>query len=500
MAFGSASNVQSPAVLKKSDGAQNVGYGSDTVASKLDDIQDNTVDTNGASIVGYKSSDSGSSSIDVHAKLSDLRSVTDFGLTPSGTDDTSSLTTFLASLSASDDKFYIIPAGFKFNRNTVINAMPEGTAFLDLSGYDYDAPAETTRRYGIMSKDSAPNDTHWAVDSGHHAIMTLNNHGLSGTASADERKGSILWATGNLQNSGNTKRGFREAALLQFTQSTSSNFWVFQLRKTAPWNAIDNNWEDWQAGESISGAGIYRRGQDNFYVSTGTGTTGATIPSHTSGTVSDGGVSWTWFCSSDSSIFNIDEHNRLLFGSGAFSQTFRHKVSITDPNGGGYSSERVATGVSRPVTDKLIPTDSGGSEIAVPYLQADDTNELQIMKSNGGTGICQFGDDIGVKLKENARFWIAASDGDSTPSVDGVATLYTANSSSTSITTLDDADDGQVVDIVITDTNTTLVSSASFLLDGSVNLTTPTPYTVVTMQKVPSSISDRWVEVSRSVK
>lgn len=33
----------------------------------------------------------------------------------------------------------------------------------------------------------------------------------------------------------------------------------------------------------------------NYYVSTGGGTTGATPPTHTSGTVSDGGVSWTYY-------------------------------------------------------------------------------------------------------------------------------------------------------------------------------------------------------------
>jgi hypothetical protein len=50
----------------------------------------------------------------------------------------------------------------------------------------------------------------------------------------------------------------------------------------------------WGSGQVISGAGVFRAHLLNLYVSTGAGTTGVTAPTHTSGTVTDGAVSWTY--------------------------------------------------------------------------------------------------------------------------------------------------------------------------------------------------------------
>lgn len=59
----------------------------------------------------------------------------------------------------------------------------------------------------------------------------------------------------------------------------------------------------WGSGQTISAAGTYRVNANKLYRSTNTGTTGVTAPTHTSGTVSDGAVSWlyldTFFSSSN---------------------------------------------------------------------------------------------------------------------------------------------------------------------------------------------------------
>ena len=51
---------------------------------------------------------------------------------------------------------------------------------------------------------------------------------------------------------------------------------------------------NWTEGESIGSTGIYRNANGNIYVSASTGTCGSDIPSHTTGTVDDGTVDWTY--------------------------------------------------------------------------------------------------------------------------------------------------------------------------------------------------------------
>lgn len=49
----------------------------------------------------------------------------------------------------------------------------------------------------------------------------------------------------------------------------------------------------WGSGQSIT-TGTYRQNAGKVYISASAGTTGVTAPTHTTGTVSDGGVSWTY--------------------------------------------------------------------------------------------------------------------------------------------------------------------------------------------------------------
>jgi hypothetical protein len=50
----------------------------------------------------------------------------------------------------------------------------------------------------------------------------------------------------------------------------------------------------WANGQTIAGTYQVRKNGGNVYLAASTGTTGATPPTHTSGTVSDGGVNWTY--------------------------------------------------------------------------------------------------------------------------------------------------------------------------------------------------------------
>lgn len=54
-----------------------------------------------------------------------------------------------------------------------------------------------------------------------------------------------------------------------------------------------DSYAEWATSQSIT-SGIYRSYLDNLYIATTAGTTGATPPTHTSGTASDGAVTWQW--------------------------------------------------------------------------------------------------------------------------------------------------------------------------------------------------------------
>lgn len=56
---------------------------------------------------------------------------------------------------------------------------------------------------------------------------------------------------------------------------------------------VDGRGAPWQAAVAVA-AGDVRYNGDNFYTAAAAGTTGTVPPVHTSGTVSDGGISWAW--------------------------------------------------------------------------------------------------------------------------------------------------------------------------------------------------------------
>ena len=456
------------------------------------------VDQVDAQQVSYDPPFTGSVATNVEAKLAQTASVMDFGAVNDGVTDNTSV--ILSAAIGSGQKVLAVPPNVKYDRVALLSnaTFPADVVLFDLSEInDFNSAGETTKHVGIVSKDSAPNDTHWAVDSGHHSVTTLNNYGTAGSTSAAERKASVLWAAGQYTLGATDKRGFRGAAILQFTQDTAASYWVYQLRSLAPWLSIAGQYEEWASGRVITGT-TYVISNGNQYVSASTGTTGSTAPTWTSGTNTDGGVSWTWIDSGDRSVFGVDQYGRWLVGQGSYSAQWRHKVSPTSPSGA-YTFEGVSTGVSQISQLRLTPTNAAAAEVNSPFLRAQDGVGLRIMTSDASTDIARFSDDGGTTLKEVTSIFTTNSSTGATPSVAGIGTLLINNGGATSITDLLNGSDGQILQLVFQNANTTLVNSSTFLLTGSVNVT-PTAWSVITMLKIPSSTSNRWVELSRSIK
>ncbi len=64
-------------------------------------------------------------------------------------------------------------------------------------------------------------------------------------------------------------------------------------------------------------------------------------------------------------------------------------------------------------------------------------------------------------------------DGDATPSVSEGGSFYTENAGATSITTFDDGVDGQVVEILTTDANTTFVNGSTLKTNTGSDVAAP---------------------------
>jgi hypothetical protein len=451
-----------------------------------------------ADLVTYTPSGTGAVARSAASKFGDVVSVMDFGAVADGTTDNTAA--ILAAAVSSGRKLLLIPYNVKYSRSTLLSSvtLPDDVVFIDWSGInDFSASGETTKHFGIVSRDSAPDDTHFAVDSGHHAIINLNNFGTAGSVSASVRAATIAWSSGQFALGPSDKQGFRGAALEQFAKSGGSDHWIKSLRSLAPWVAIGGNYERWASGQVIAAIGVYRATGSNHYVSASTGTTGSTTPTHTSGTVSDGGVDWTWVDSADRTVWAMREDGRAGIGSTSFAATWRHKVSAVDASGN-YSFEGEATGASKVAALKLFPTDAGSAVLPTPYLAAND-NGLNIMRSDGSTNIVRFTDNEGMIARELVLVFTSNASTGATPSVDGISVLSVENSSATTITGFSGGSEGQFIHLYFLNANTTLQTSATFTLAGSVNVT-PSAGSVVTMMKVPPGISNRWVEVGRSIK
>lgn len=429
-----------------------------------------------------------------------VRHLTDFGILADGTDQTSVVNAYLSGLDPATKGVLLAPYNCKFDPGSVVKNLPPGVVLLDLSSINSFAGAgETTKRVGILSGDTAVSDTQWAVESGHHPAIALNNHGTAGTTSAGLRLASYLWACGRFATGSTNKRGWRGGALESYRKSASGDFWERVVRTLAPWVAINANYERWATGVAATSGATYVTNNNTLYVAASTGITGVTAPSHTSGTESDGGVKWMFVDSGDRTLQSIDEYGRFkLSGGNGLTDLMSLRQSIVDTATTAILrvTPRGATRGSRLV---LESTNGASTVVAVPYLEATDTGGLRVRNSTGGTNLAHFSDAGGLQVQEFRMGHTTAANLDTTPSVNGFSTVFLSNTGATSITSLDDGSDNQVVRLIATTANTTLVHSTTLMLSGSVNQVL-TAWSSVTFQKVPSAISNRWIEVARSLK
>lgn len=214
----------------------------------------------------------------------------------------------------------------------------------------------------------------------------------------------------------------------------------------------------WRQGKSAI-AGDYmtslNAGVGRIYQAATTGICGDIQPVHTSGTVSDGGVDWTFV----RQVASGSVRPAVVFGN-------RDDMPIL-----GHTDVRVqfhAPTLTKYGSQTRWQAQDGTTGAWLQTAQTGGTEDWFYLWTRSGAYIRYHIDD---------RYWqpigmarcaatVTATVGDTTPSVAGVETLVLNNSAPTVITALDDGIGGQRVRLVSNNSNTTLDISASATSNG----------------------------------
>lgn len=414
--------------------------------------------------------------------------VVDYGAVADGvTDNTSVITALFTSLGASYSGVIYIPYGVKYDFNTVAPLAPVRATITDESLINaWDTPGFRQKVIGVWESGdpTAIADTNYTISSGHNPTFVLENRGTAGSSSANSRVAPILWSSGRFQTG---EPGIRAMAKLQFGVSQyRSDLWALAMRKLTTWDARD--YEIWATGKSFT-TGDYTITSGRTYVAASTGVAGATQPTWTSGTASDGGVDWTFVeTTQDSFIFGVDEYGRINTNGTSVGYTYRFRQNIMDSENLVAAFE--ARGDSKTVNLRLNGTDVSGNQNSGPFLRATTDGVLELRNGSGTLRLFD-ADTDSFNVGPMGRIEINAVDGDTSPSVSQAGALIIQNTGATSITTLDDMAGNQEVMLIFNDDLTTLVQSANFRLKGAVNVT-PTqgagePFPVIIMKKQTGS-------------
>lgn len=419
------------------------------------------------------------------------------------TNNTTSILAWLQQLPETDRNTYIFDTGVFVELRQLVPEIPAGTVIrLENARVGNNTGTFYEKGVGYITSDLTENDTIDWVMSGHNASRGFNNFRTSqGSTSADLGRATEVWALGKV-NGGQA----RNMGLEQWAKSSAGDWWEKTIRAEAPWVSVaDKNdmWEYWVEGETIT-AGQYRKGT-HMYVAASSGVTGSIKPVHSSGTVSDGGVDWTYVANGDATIYAMDQYGRLAANSRASNTAWQDWVMTPDDPSTTMDVYYRASKPSVKINVRYLPTNASGVKTATPFWSYDgDALSTSLQDTVGGTVFYADNSVFSVRKPMENRSSVTkrtstAADNDTTPSVLGINTLVVSNTSPTSITAFDDSIEYQEIQVIATNGNTTLVNSGSIRLAGGVNLTM-TAFTVVTLRRVAAAITSSFIEVSRSVK
>jgi len=231
----------------------------------------------------------------------------------------------------------------------------------------------------------------------------------------------------------------------------------------------------WRAGITVN-AGDYILASFQLYQTTTGGTTGSTKPNHTSGSASDGGVTWDWvrnFQTASSHIKAI-----VLFGDRDTRPLF------------GFENIRVQFGADSLVFNgkKIRYVGSGGLSNWSLYSPGGSTDFY--IENEAGTGRMRFGSSF---IQINGLSLISTGNSDNsnatTTSITGVRVLTYGNTAPTTITQFTNGVSNQEFYVRSSNGQTTIAHNANIRLVGGVNLTLNTDTVLLFLMNTAGTIA-----------
>ncbi len=320
------------------------------------------------------------------------------------------------------------------NQATRIHVEPRGfpvgvAAKFDLMFDDYESDLTNYRIVNLYTKTYDPADT--STTQGNNGVAVLGTKGVG--------RNFGIWPTLHFGFSDDGAGAAVPMKMYYF--DTSDTVWRTPMRGA------------WRQGFAAT-SGDYMLSANNLYQAASTGTTGATPPTHSAGTVSDGGVNWAFVRDYGAVSGNVkgcmvfgDRDDLPKFGNpGVRSQFAKDSAFWNGVNLTFFDN----TGAAKWNIYQIL----NGTDLYI--ASADGTKKLRF----GQNGFFQL---IGMPMATDTK---GETSGASSVSVSGVSELVCGNTGPTTINEFTGMVPGQVFWVSAANGQTTLQGSASIRLKG----------------------------------
>lgn len=493
------------------------------------DLADSATVSVGDALVATKRTATGAAATTVHnwIERQPYHTYADFALNPDGsTDHTNSLLTVLTNLSnASYRGFISAPAGTKVNWWTLAQRgnVPNGIRVQVMDTVNWGQPPgyRNSHLYTFLGETVSDDGVDFRA-SGHHPASGFTNFGTANSTAGRNYYMSMLYSIG--------KDSVNDPILLMadsvMRKSGTTKWRRALVRLQTPFRVATQAHDGtWASGVAYSAGARVANSAGRVYYTAAGGTSGATEPTHLSGSASDGTVTWQFI---QLTRYPSTWVTGTVYGPGAYVLSDSGKVYTT--SAGGTSGATAPTGTGTGINDGGVLWDYVQAAMNVDATRCDidedgnlgiygpSTSELTLTLQAGsrsfflgldpttntvrrrdvsrGRNIDEVSDTGGYRVVTPMSVQFTTVSG-ATPTA-STPGLYVVNGGATNMTgiTMDGSMTSGHVICLFGNGNTTLVHSGTFSLKGGVNVT-PASGQIVEFIKHPTH-SGAWIEKNRS--